>query len=228
MKVFTTVALTLSALVLTSSAVPTTIGSCDGLVQVSADSRDGKYTAKLKIELCADIQARAKVTTTGLIPAHAGVDIPDIATRVKAEGSIAISGKVDADAKVMVLDRIRGYARKIIAKHCVRQAKPFARKIEGLMRRDIGTLFDSYKRHLVGYVRANIKVVVRNLSVNLHLAADSCSGLRRCLSRAERSLGQAHADFYQGLLHLRPPRRRVRHQFHLLGRLDCIVARYTI
>ena len=39
MKVFTTVALALSAVVLTSSAVLTTIGSSDGLVQVSADSR---------------------------------------------------------------------------------------------------------------------------------------------------------------------------------------------
>jgi len=39
--------------------------------------------------------------------------------------------------------------------------------------------------------------------------------LRRCFSRAERPLGRAHADFYQGLLHQRPPRRRVRHQVHL-------------
>jgi hypothetical protein len=41
-----------------------------------------------------------------LIPAHADVDIPDIAARVKAEASIAISDKVGADAKAMVLDKI--------------------------------------------------------------------------------------------------------------------------
>ena len=146
----------------------------DAIVHAHAEAM-AKYTAKLKIELCADIQARVKVITTGLIRAHADVDIPDIATRVKAEASITISGKVDADAKAMVQNKLRGHARKIIAMYCVRgddqclnrQAKPIAKDIKGHVRRDIGTLFASYKRHLVGNVRAHI--IVRDLSVNLLL-----------------------------------------------------------
>ncbi|KAF9366228.1 hypothetical protein BGX34_004917 [Mortierella sp. NVP85] len=181
MKVFTAVALALSTFVLTPSAIPTTIGSSDGLVQVSTDSRTHGSTHGTPLstraihgDSCCGHPKKKRVENhehsegqglgknhlpgPGLPPpAHAGVDIPDIPTPVKAEASIAISGKVDADAKAMVLDKIRGHARKIIAKYCGRdeqclnrQAKPIARDIEGLVRRDVDALFASYKRHLLG------------------------------------------------------------------------------
>ncbi|KAG0196434.1 hypothetical protein BGX28_010105 [Mortierella sp. GBA30] len=136
-----------------------------------------KALVKLKVDLCADIHAKVNVRSSGLLSLDADVLVPKISAKVKAEVDVAIRTKVDLDAKVMVLDRIRDHGRHSISKYCShgddgclrKHAKHIVDDVEALVKLDVEHLFVGLKTNLMAHVRAKVKVIVRELGVNLLL-----------------------------------------------------------
>ncbi|KAG0225452.1 hypothetical protein BGX31_007621 [Mortierella sp. GBA43] len=134
-----------------------------------------KALAKLKVDVCADVHARVKATTTGLLPAHADVDIPTLTARVKADADAAINAKIEKDGREEVLKKVRKHAHHVIGKHCPRQedqclykkAESIVGDIEALVKLDVEHLFIALKANLMVHVRSQVDITVRDLSVNL-------------------------------------------------------------
>ncbi|KAF9962319.1 hypothetical protein BGZ72_007372 [Mortierella alpina] len=136
-----------------------------------------KALLKLKLDLCSDIHAKVNVVSTGLLTTDADVLVPKISAKVKAEIDSAINTKVDLDAKVMVLDQIEEHGRRCISKYCPRgddrclrkNARHIVGDVEALVKLDVDHLFVALKTNLMTHVRAKVKVIIRELGVNLLL-----------------------------------------------------------
>ncbi|CAO3573411.1 unnamed protein product [Mortierella alpina] len=136
-----------------------------------------KAILKLKLDLCSDIHAKINVRSTGILTSDADVLVPKISAKVKAEIDSAVNTKVDLDVKLMVLDRIQGHGRRCISKYCSKgddrclrkHARHIVSEVEGLIKLDIDHLFASLKANLMTHIRAKVKIIVRELGVNLLL-----------------------------------------------------------
>ncbi|KAF9288525.1 hypothetical protein BGZ68_000154 [Mortierella alpina] len=136
-----------------------------------------KAILKLKLDLCSDIHAKINVRSTGILTTDADVLVPKISAKVKAEIDSAINTKVDLDVKVMVLDRIPEHGRRCISKYCPhgddrclrKHARHIVGDVEALVKLDIDRLFIALKTNLMTHVRAKVKIIIRELGVNLLL-----------------------------------------------------------
>ncbi|KAG9325690.1 hypothetical protein KVV02_006193 [Mortierella alpina] len=136
-----------------------------------------KAILKLKLDLCSDIHAKINVRSTGILTTDADVLVPKISAKVKAEIDSAINTKVDLDVKVMVLDRIQEHGRRCISKYCPhgddrclrKHARNIVGEVEALVKLDVDHLFLALKTNLMTHVRAKVKIIIRELGVNLLL-----------------------------------------------------------
>ncbi|KAG0045311.1 hypothetical protein BGZ83_009446 [Gryganskiella cystojenkinii] len=136
-----------------------------------------KALLKLKLDLCSDIKAKVKVLASGLLTLNTDIVIPKIQAKIDAEINSAINTKVDLDAHVLVLKRIRKHSHTCIKKYCPtgpeddwclrKHAHHIVREVEALVSLDIQHLFLALKTDLMTHIRANVQVMVRDLGVNL-------------------------------------------------------------
>ncbi|KAF9961009.1 hypothetical protein BGZ70_008416 [Mortierella alpina] len=136
-----------------------------------------KAILKLKLDLCSDIHAKINVRSTGILTSDGDLLIPKISAKLKSEIDSAVNTKVDLDVKLMVLDRIQGHGRRCISKYCSngddrclrKHARHIVGEVEALIKLDVDRLFVSLKSNLMTHIRAKVKIVVRELGVNLLL-----------------------------------------------------------
>ncbi|KAF9910768.1 hypothetical protein EC991_005485 [Linnemannia zychae] len=136
-----------------------------------------KALLKLKLDLCSDIHAKVKVTTSGLLAANVNLVIPKISAKVDSETNAAINNKVELDTQALVKDKIRQHGLSAIHKHCPRGDDACLRKhareivdcIERAIEQDVLHLFVALKANLMAHVRAKVAVAVEDLGVNLLL-----------------------------------------------------------
>jgi len=136
-----------------------------------------KALINLKAHLCSDIHAKIHVMATGLLTTDTDIVVPKISAKVETETHSAINTKVDIDAKVLVLDKIRQHGHECLMKRCPhmddrcfrKHAREIVNDVEALVKVDVAHLFVALKINLMTHVRARVAVLIRNLGVNLLL-----------------------------------------------------------
>ncbi|GJJ68753.1 hypothetical protein EMPS_01099 [Entomortierella parvispora] len=136
-----------------------------------------KALLTLKTHLCSDIRAKIHVAASGLLSADTVVIVPKISAKVETETHSAINNKVDTDAKVLVLDKVRQHGHECIIRRCPylddrcisKHAREIVKDVEALVRVDVLHLFVALKVNLMTHVRTKVGVVLRNLGINLLL-----------------------------------------------------------
>ncbi|KAG0281445.1 hypothetical protein BGZ95_003480 [Linnemannia exigua] len=166
-----------------------------------------KALLKLKLDLCADIHAKVKVSASGLLATNIGLVVPKISARVDSETNAAINTKVELDTQSLVRDKIRQHGLHAIHKHCPRGDDACLRKyareivdcIERAIEQDVLHLFVALKANLMTHVRAKVAVAVRDLGVNLLLEQVHVQAVVDAVTEVDTHLAMCSHAIVKGL-----------------------------
>ncbi|KAG0328674.1 hypothetical protein BG004_002489 [Podila humilis] len=185
----------------TDTAVVNIDAIVDSIVKISTDVIV-KAIVKLKLDICTDIHAKLRLVATGLIPLNTDLTIPKISARIDQETNAVVNTKVQINAQILVVDKIKANVVAAIHTYCPddksdclsQNAKKIVRLIEQKTKDDVLHLFVAVRTDLRTHLRPKLELVLNRLTINLVLEKIQLAGFVDAVAQVDVTLHAcAHA-----------------------------------